>query len=437
MKTSPGRIDPSPIAGLGGRRRHRGAIALVAVAGVLLLGAGALIASHPPAAGEEPTKPSAPAVRAARLDPDTEGRIDRWLLAMPARFKEAFVDTQARLIARAPADVTFHVLHADARGKRLLQARVRSLAPEAGRRIRWHDARGSVSSWVRDYFLVGRAEGGGSVAWLHHADHYRGAPGPRESQDPMPLVRALGELEPRRTSARIEGGCIVSDAETIFASRQAALAAMRGGPATSLEAYGQALRTAWGRPVVWIDTAVAAPNGHCDVLLMPVGNKRIVLADPALGARLLQAEGRAAKARYVECLRATRPDGPSDAPPPFDFANVMAELVQDSVQPARLRALRGIESQLTTLGYEVHRAPFLAIDPARYGLYVTITYANVVMDVRDGRRQVFLPTYGLPRLDEAAARTWRKLGYEVVPIPAAGPGFFGGAVRCLSQVVRR
>lgn len=390
---------------------------------------------------QRPAEPRAhpPAVQsasaAARMDADCEGTIHSWLLAVPDRFADAFVDTQAALIAGADKDIRFHVVYSAEAGRLALTQRVRTLRPKAAERITFHHSQESVSPWVRDYYLPARLPDGSPLALLHHAEHYRGAYGPWESSDPSVFVHALPGLGTRETRNRLDGGAVVADGERIFAGDSALSMTLRRGETRDAHTFLQGLETDWGRPVTLLGAKEASASGHCDLFLMPAGERRLVLGSPYLGTTLLAKVPAAELATFVEKLREhTREQAPevlqSD---PQKFA---ARLRAETNGGRRIAAIETIGTQLARLGYATTRVPFLALNPQTTGLYMAVTYTNVIMDVRAGKRTVYMPVYGLTPLDLAGRKAWESLGYRVVPIDVVGAAVNGGAIRCLSQVTR-
>jgi hypothetical protein len=67
---------------------------------------------------------------------------------------------------------------------------------------------------------------------------------------------------------------------------------------------------------------------------------------------------------------------------------------------------------------------------------VILTWTNAVIETRGGKRRVYLPAYGLKRLDRAAQEAWDAVGCEPVPISAEAVIVLGGAVRCVTNAVR-
>ncbi|HVS37026.1 MAG TPA: hypothetical protein VMS17_15810, partial [Gemmataceae bacterium] len=67
-----------------------------------------------------------------------------------------------------------------------------------------------------------------------------------------------------------------------------------------------------------------------------------------------------------------------------------------------------------------------------------ITYVNAIMDVRDGKRTVYMPSFTFAAgLNAAATTVWTELGYEVKPVEcdSCAPKF--GTLHCLVNVLQR
>lgn len=156
-----------------------------------------------------------------------------------------------------------------------------------------------------------------------------------------------------------------------------------------------------GRPWTLIGTGMdTLPWDHVDMYMTPIGNNVFLVGDTRSGRRLLD----------------------KSTPEHWRFACEDIDAKLDAVA-----------KQLTDLSYRVLRVPSV-FDPA--GDWI-ITYNNVLMEERDGRKVVILPHYEMPKLDQAAARVYRELGYEVKTVNVKHLFEFGGAVRCLVNVTRR
>ena len=105
--------------------------------------------------------------------------------------------------------------------------------------------------------------------------------------------------------------------------------------------------------------------------------------------------------------------------------------VTDFVRPGRPSYSR-VEAQLIRSGYRVERIP-IAYDS--FGK--VITYNNVLMETRRGRRIVDMPVYDIPHLDAMAASTYEALGFEVRPIQVSEVYPYDGSLRCMTNVLVR
>lgn len=93
---------------------------------------------------------------------------------------------------------------------------------------------------------------------------------------------------------------------------------------------------------------------------------------------------------------------------------------------------------LEAKGYKVIRVPHL--EPPKAG-DPYLSYNNCLMErfEKDGKeiRRVFLPHYGVPKLDEAADKVWKSQGFEVHPIALQALSAEWGALRCVSNWLDR
>lgn len=167
-----------------------------------------------------------------------------------------------------------------------------------------------------------------------------------------------------------------------------------------------------GRPFVAVgDERQRVPWSHVDMYLTPVDNETILLGSSAVAYMLL--------ANHPEAL----------AP--------LCDLIDDDTTLQQLanrgHLLDSVAEQLGTYSYDVYRLPVL-IDPHEDWM---VTYNNVLLEERDGRRVVYLPVYEIPLLDQAAEAVYRGLGFDVHPINVSGIFEHGGTVRCIANVIAR
>jgi len=89
---------------------------------------------------------------------------------------------------------------------------------------------------------------------------------------------------------------------------------------------------------------------------------------------------------------------------------------------------------LAARGFRVVRVPVLVLAGA--GSYVT--YTNALFDrTAAGKRVVYMPTYSLPALDQAAQRFYEQQGFEVHPIDVTPIYRLNGSLGCLVNVLAR
>jgi hypothetical protein len=185
---------------------------------------------------------------------------------------------------------------------------------------------------------------------------------------------------------------------------------------------------------VWHTGAQAAY--HTDVYLglghLDDEGKRIVfIADSKLGAKVVEAmtaeERRATERRLPAILEK---EGFSAAGIPvteeqisnrfqwesqklLDKCLEMAGEVSKTLDKSALR--------MEELGYRVVRIPYLpngliSEDFSEDILGMSFNYSNVLVEVYDGVKRVYIPEYEFPELDHAAAQAYKEAGYKVIKI---------------------
>lgn len=214
---------------------------------------------------------------------------------------------------------------------------------------------------------------------------------------PFALSRALYRREPVISSFVFEGGDLAASRGYLFADVNLIGRNLGRGDATRrhLEA---ALRARFDQDVVWLGELPGdVPEHHIMMYVVPLDDHRVVVGDVRLG-------------------RALAPDVPADP----DLAR----------HAARFDRVAG---ELAARGFVVTRIPVVVLPGA--GSYVT--YTNAVFDRDAAGPVVYLPTYRIPALDAAAARTYGALGFRVVPIDVSTIYRQNGSLGCLVNVMAR
>ena len=262
-----------------------------------------------------------------------------------------------------------------------------------------------------------------------------------------------------KSSLTFEGGNIVSDERMIFVGGNTVRINAIELELSDVEVV-RILEKELGRAVLVVGR-VPQPVGHIDMMLTPLGNGRLVLANASSGAMLaendLQNHPDAVDEFEQRCERQffghpqittlQNTDGEDIRPP--QIIGQTARAIADS--RAIANDLDRLASELAKRGYRVSRMPFLQCsqqneptesDPVqRPGSgpgYPTLTYNNVLIEHRSGAAIVYLPQYGWDALDAAAQSAWRELGFDIRPVNGlAVSAMYGGSLRCCVKVLGR
>jgi len=311
--------------------------------------------------------------------------------------------------------------------------------------------------WTQDPFVVARMPTG-SIGLIAPADFDRA--------DDRTMTASLAETidVPIMTSTLLfEGGNIVANSRHVFIG---ANTIARNTMALDLDARQVARRfeQAFGRPVIVVGP-LPQPVGHIDMMLTPIGDGRLMLADPAGGAAVIERLHEQAPERIAAFEQAAAegffanpairgvidPDGRPIRPATMTGRTIEAAAAARDLAPTIDR----LADELAEHGYRVLRVPFLpglpdrSVDgratdgdarsqPTPGPGYPTLTYNNVLIERAADERSVYLPRYGLEALDHAAAAAWRQAGFTVRPVGGlTGSAMFGGSLRCCVKVLTR
>lgn len=164
---------------------------------------------------------------------------------------------------------------------------------------------------------------------------------------------------------------------------------------------------------------------HMDMGCTPIDDNTFLVGDPGLAKQIV------AKMSYKELDDAER------------------ILSESAGRPVRLPRAgdRNRDNQedfdayaktLTDKGYNVVRVPHA--EPGMSRSY--LSYNNCLMErftKEDGTdvRRVFLPVYGIPKMDDAATKIWESQNFEVIPMELGALSQRWGALRCVSNWLDR
>jgi N-dimethylarginine dimethylaminohydrolase len=331
---------------------------------------------------------------AAPAPAEEQGAITTWVLHFDAEMRVACLPAYRDLLRAFPADARVVVGVTTAEDGRVFRDELDLKDP----RLCFVEAGEWVSGWARDRYII-FARGGKRCLLLPRRD----AVAPTRLGDlavAQELKRIAPELEVIESDLVLEGGNVLVTAEEVIVGPEALSANEGMGGAGARER----IERAFGRRLVVAanaDSPLAAE--HVDMYLAVAGPRTLLLGDPRAGAEAL-ADG--------EDVRA--------------FGSIRRERLLELAEE-----YDRIEARLVEEEFEVKRIPILHADDR-----VIVTWTNAVAEARDGKRRVYLPCYGLKRLDRAAQDAWEALGFEAVPISAEALIVLGGGVRCITNTLR-
>jgi hypothetical protein len=367
------------------------ALGLAAAIGILLINDGGRDSSAGPARGP--------------LLSECDGALRQLVIHYTADAADVILPTYKAFLSQVPEGVTVRAVCPDAQSYNDLAARLGPMKCRLAPVIVNH----RITAWSRDRWLAfspspdkkllllcSHGEDAAKV-WKDRAEDQRVA------ED---LAAALApNVIAQRSDLDFDGGDFSADSETVFVRPNVLLRNLQHTVATRAELIDR-LTALFKRRVVLFNEA---PDHHVAMYLMPAGRRTVVVGDPRLAMRLLgEAPDRKAVAAYL-------PDGP-------DFTE------------ATLARFDAVAGQCRELGYQVVRIPLVPGHDGR----TYITYVNVILEQRDGRRIVYMSNYSpADSLNRAAAKVWTELGYEVHPVDCTACARFFGTLHCLVNVMQR
>jgi len=336
---------------------------------------------------------------------ECDGALRQLVIHYTVDAADVVLPTYKGFLGQIPKGVTVHVVCPDIRAYHDLASRLGpvkcTLSPVAvGHRI---------TAWSRDrwlafgpspdkkfHLLCSRTEDAAKV-WKDREEDQRVA---------EELAAALApEAIAQRSGLEFDGGDFSADSETVFVRPNVLLRNLQHTVATRAELIDQ-LTALFKRRVVLFNEA---PDHHVAMYMMPAGGRTVVVGDPRLAKSLLSEtpDGKAVTS-YL-------PDGP-------DFTE------------ATLARFDAVAGQCRELGYKVVRIPLVPGQDGR----TYLTYVNVILDQRDGRRIVYMPNFApAESLNRAAAEVWTGLGYEVHPVDCTACARYFGTLHCLVNIMQR
>lgn len=256
-----------------------------------------------------------------------------------------------------------------------------------------------ITTWSRDrYAATVDDEGHGAILAPPRIESVS-ASRAGDARSPFAISQALYHRDPHVADIVFEGGDLAATPRWIFADANLIARNVARGQADRAAIEAE-LHRRFAQDVVWLgERAGDVPRHHIMMYAVPLDDHTVAVGDVRAGVALL--------------------------------GERKLELDDVDVQAARFdRAAR----ELSARGFRVVRVPALVL--AGGGSFVT--YTNALFDRRaDGTRVVYLPTYALPALDDAARAFYAQQGFAVVPIDVSAIYRLNGSLGCLVNVLAR
>ena len=225
----------------------------------------------------------------------------------------------------------------------------------------------------------------------------------------------------------------------------------------SVEEIQKRFAKLFGRRVVTIGNETQ-DIGHIDLIVTPLSNNRIAVADSRLGAEIANRTLTQSPDRITRfernCERGFFGDASINALVDVDGNSIdrpevvgqTAIAIRDSHKFAD--SLDKIATQLAGRGYDIVRIPALIpnqdseleteTEDKPAPAFPFMSYNNVLTESVANLSIVYLPQYGIAELDTAAIECWEQNGFEVRPIEGfQTSAMHGGALRCCTKVLLR
>lgn len=151
------------------------------------------------------------------------------------------------------------------------------------------------------------------------------------------------------------------------------------------------------------------PRHHLSMYMTPLTGNQVLVGDPV-----------AARAVVGDAFKPGESRVETDEPLVADFS------------PAMVARFQRARADLVGHGFDVTDIVNVPFDDKTY-----LSYTNGVFEVRGGHRIAYVPAYGIPALDASAHATYRKLGWEVVPIRVRTLFPYHGTIGCVVNVLAR
>ncbi|MEI6807907.1 MAG: agmatine deiminase family protein [bacterium] len=337
----------------------------------------------------------------AQLISDAHGRLSDICIQYRKDFSPSVIETLVDLFNGLSDEVKIKIIVEQRTDFEFLNSELASRGVTRLGRLKAVITGFPITPWARDRFGAMTAGGRTIIA----APPMRSKiPGPRGNDELVPelLTASLPGAICMPLPFMFEGGDLLADADNAFI---AANCLARNSPLdvddrpSLLERIGGALRK---KIVVIGKTSEDVPDHHICMYLTPLGENRVVVADPALGLELYRQ---------------------SDTGAAIDVETDISkyEPFQKVIHCMELK------------GFNVVRVPFLLTRTPR----VYVSYNNAILERRNGNKLIYMPVYGIPALDRAAGEVFENQGWQVIPVRVSRLYGHTGSLRCQVGIIKR
>ena len=351
---------------------------------------------------------------------DTSGEIEEIVLQYSSLLSEEVLPTYRDLIGQLEQDTTIYIVCEEPSLAEKLGEIIEGWSIIDGDRIVISSIEKEITIWSRDRFFMksGSSNGGMTTVLLPRIPENRDINRHNDKEVPVVLSLFYGKsMDIQQSALFFEGGNIVTNESRLFTSYSTLL--MQGGK--SEKEIIELLEKEFGKEVLIVGSmSVPEPLWHIDMYLTPISDSLVLLGEPIIekdGLSYGYEEGMLCGLEDTEALLA-------------EYSS--RDHIVSFLNGLKLQSYANVESQLIQEGFRVERIPITYDENGNI-----ITYNNVLMETRNNKRIVFMPVYGVPRLDEIATDKYEELGFEVRPIDVSGIYKYDGALRCMTNVLVR
>jgi len=333
---------------------------------------------------------------------DCDGAIRELVIQYVPGAKAVVTPIYAQFLRQLPAGVRVHVVCPERPDFDELAADIGKVSCELDPVIVHHD----MTAWSRDRWIAFDERPELSAMTLLSPPRQDGADvWPARAGDSHiadDLAGAVHGVASVHSLLSFDGGDFDADARTVFVSSELPGRNVQK-TVKDTQALLDELRLMFKQDVLALD---GAPMHHVGMYLMPVGDNRVLVGDPSLASKVMS------QADLAGVFAPAEPDFSPEAQGSFD----------------------AVARQCQAAGYKVVRIPTVVGKDAR----TYFTYVNAIIDCREHKRIVYMPSYrNADPLNVAARAVWEGLGYEVRPIDCTDAHVYFGTLHCLVNVLRR